>query len=159
MQALSSLVQVVPPSLVERHFARFDEELTAFVLELLTLPGRPHGLPCAEDRLSVFLQRLRMPTWFNGAGHWNGRREARRLCRLGRVLLEGDRDDGEKPETLTPAFRREFRASLLVASCKGLADMLAAAGMPFAGKHTFRAPAAKGYCVQLLKQPSPPHPY
>ena len=57
-----------------------------------------------------------------------------------RVLLEGDRDDGEKPETLTTAFRREFRSSLLVASCKGLADMLAAAGMPFAGKHTFRAP-------------------
>ena len=57
-----------------------------------------------------------------------------------RVLLEGDRDDGEKPETLTTAFRREFRSSLLVASCKGLADMLAAAGMPFAGKHAFRAP-------------------
>ena len=57
-----------------------------------------------------------------------------------RVLLEGDRDDGEKPETLTTAFRREFRSSLLVASCKGMADMLAAAGMPFAGKHAFRAP-------------------
>jgi hypothetical protein len=68
VQALNFLVQVVPPSLVELHFARFDEELTAFVLELLTLPGRPHGLPCAEDRLSVFMQRLRMPTWFNGAG-------------------------------------------------------------------------------------------
>ena len=36
------------------------------MLELLTLPGRPHGLPCAGDRLSVFMQRLRMPTWFNG---------------------------------------------------------------------------------------------
>jgi hypothetical protein len=56
-----------------------------------------------------------------------------------RVLLEGDRDDGEKPETLTTAFRQAFRASLLVASCKGLADMLAAAGMPFAGKHPLRA--------------------
>ncbi len=56
-----------------------------------------------------------------------------------RVLLEGDRDDGEKPETLTTAFRHEFRSSLLVASCKGLADMLAAAGMPFAGKQAFRA--------------------
>ena len=44
VQALDFLVQVVPPSLIERHFARFDEELTAFVLELLTLPGRPHGL-------------------------------------------------------------------------------------------------------------------
>ncbi len=40
-----------------------------------------------------------------------------------RLLLEGDRDDGEKTEDLTAAFRREFRASLLVASCKGLADM------------------------------------
>jgi hypothetical protein len=57
-----------------------------------------------------------------------------------RVLLEGDRDDGQKPETLTTAFRQEFRSSLLVASCKGLADMLAAAGMPFAGKHVFRPP-------------------
>jgi hypothetical protein len=54
-----------------------------------------------------------------------------------RLLLEGDRDDGDKTEDLTAAFRREFRASLLVASCKGLADMLLAAGMPFAGK---RAP-------------------
>ena len=54
-----------------------------------------------------------------------------------RLLLEGDRDDGEKTEGLTAAFRREFRSSLLVASCKGLADMLIAAGMPFAGK---RAP-------------------
>ncbi len=57
-----------------------------------------------------------------------------------RVLLEGDRDDGQKPETLTTAFRQDFRSSLLVASCKGLADMLAAAGMPFAGKHAFRPP-------------------
>ncbi len=54
-----------------------------------------------------------------------------------RLLLEGDRDDGEKTEDFTAAFRREFRASLFVASCKGLADMLLAAGMPFAGK---RAP-------------------
>ena len=37
-----------------------------------------------------------------------------------RVLLEGDRDDGQKPETLTTAFRQEFRSSLLVASYKGL---------------------------------------
>ena len=36
-----------------------------------------------------------------------------------RVLLEGDRDDGQKPETLTTAFRQEFRSSLLVASYKG----------------------------------------
>ena len=50
-------------------------------------------------------------------------------------MLEGDRDDGEKLEDLTAAFRGEFRSSLLVASCKGLADMLVAAGMPFAIKH------------------------
>ncbi len=42
-----------------------------------------------------------------------------------RLLLEGDRDDGEKTEDLTAAFRREFRASFLVASCS-LADMLLA---------------------------------
>jgi hypothetical protein len=32
------------------------------------LPGRPHGLTCAEERLSMFRQRLRLPTRFNGAG-------------------------------------------------------------------------------------------
>ena len=51
-----------------------------------------------------------------------------------RLVLEGDRDDGEKLEDLTAAFRGELRSSLLVASCKGLADMLLAAGMPFAVK-------------------------
>ena len=66
--ALSYLSQVVPPSLTAQHFARFDEELAAFVAELLTLPGRPQGLACAEERLSVFRQRLRLPTRFNGAG-------------------------------------------------------------------------------------------
>ena len=50
-------------------------------------------------------------------------------------MLEGDRDDGEKLEDLTAAFRGELRSSLLVASCKGLADMLLAAGMPFAVKN------------------------
>ena len=68
VQALNFLSQVVPPSLTAQHFARFDVELAAFVLELLTLPGRPHGLACAEERLSVFRQRLRLPTRFNGAG-------------------------------------------------------------------------------------------
>ena len=48
VQALNFLSQVVPPSLTAQHFARFDVELAAFVLELLTLPGRPHGLACAE---------------------------------------------------------------------------------------------------------------
>ena len=66
--ALSYLSQVVPPSLTAQHFARFDEELAAFVHELLTLPGRPHGLLCVEERMSVFRQRLRLPTRFNGAG-------------------------------------------------------------------------------------------
>ena len=68
VQALSYLSQVVPPSLTAQHFARFDEELATFVLELLTLPGRPSALACAEERLSVFRQRLRLPTRFNGAG-------------------------------------------------------------------------------------------
>ena len=66
--ALNYLSQVVPPSLTAQHFARFDEELAAFVAELLTLPGRPQGLACAEERMSVFRQRLRLPTRFNGAG-------------------------------------------------------------------------------------------
>ena len=61
-----------------------------------------------------------------------------------RLLLEGDRDDGEKTEGLTAAFRREFRSSLLVASCKGLADMLIAAGMPFAGKRAHGRSSACG---------------
>ncbi len=52
-----------------------------------------------------------------------------------RLLLEGDRDDGEKLEDLTTAFRGEFRSTLLGASCKGLADRLLAAGMPFAVKN------------------------
>ena len=68
VQALNFLSQVVPPSLTAQHFARFDAELAAFVLELLTLPGRPHGLACADERLSVFRERLRLPTRFNGAG-------------------------------------------------------------------------------------------
>ncbi len=49
-----------------------------------------------------------------------------------RLMLEGDRDDGEKLEDLTAAFRGEFCSSLLVAMYKGLADMLLAAGLPFA---------------------------
>ena len=51
-----------------------------------------------------------------------------------RLILEGDRDDGEKLEDLTAAFRGEFRSSLLVAMYKGLAYMLLAAGLPFAVK-------------------------
>ena len=73
-----------------------------------------------------------------------------------RLLLEGDRDDGEKTEDLTAAFRREFRASLLVASCKGLADMLLAAGMPVAGK---RAPGwSRASGGRALAPPTPPTP-
>ena len=49
-------------------FARFDEELAEIVLDLLTLPGRPRGLPCGDDRLNAFKLRLRLPTRFNGAG-------------------------------------------------------------------------------------------
>ena len=73
-----------------------------------------------------------------------------------RLLLEGDRDDGEKTEDLTAAFRREFRASLLVASCKGLADMLLAAGMPVAGT---RAPGwSRASGGRALAPPTPPPP-
>ena len=39
----------VPPSLTAQHFPRFDAQLAAFVLQLLTLPGRPHGLACARS--------------------------------------------------------------------------------------------------------------
>ena len=48
-----------------------------------------------------------------------------------RLLLEGDRDDGQKLVDLVSGFRHEFRSSLLVASAKGTADMLNAAGLPF----------------------------
>jgi hypothetical protein len=68
VQALNFFSQVFPPSRTAQHLARFDPELAAFVLDLLTLPGRPHGLACVEERLSVFRQRLRLPTRFNGAG-------------------------------------------------------------------------------------------
>jgi hypothetical protein len=69
-----------------------------------------------------------------------------------RLLLEGDRDDGENIESLTADFRREFRSSLLVASFKGLANMLLAAGMPFADKR------ARGYRIVEGGTPSPSSP-
>jgi hypothetical protein len=47
-----------------------------------------------------------------------------------RLLLEGPRDDGEKPEHLTACFRRELRASLLVAMILGTSAILSAAGLP-----------------------------
>jgi hypothetical protein len=72
-----------------------------------------------------------------------------------RVLLEGDRDDGEKPETLTANFRRDFRSSLLVASCKGLADMLLSAGMPFACKRTHGGGSVGGSVLAPLPSPKP----
>ena len=75
-----------------------------------------------------------------------------------RLLLEGDRDDGEKTEDLTAAFRREFRASLLVASCKGLADMLLAAGMPFAGKRAPGWSSAGGGRAHAPPPSAPPPP-
>jgi hypothetical protein len=73
-----------------------------------------------------------------------------------RLLLEGDRDDGEKTEDLTAAFRREFRSSLLVASCKGMADMLLAAGMPFAGKRVHGWRSAGGGSAHAPPAPTPP---
>ena len=71
-----------------------------------------------------------------------------------RLLLEGDRDDGEKTEGLTTAFRQEFLSSLLVASCKGLADMLLAAGMPFAGKRAHGGSSAGGSSARAPPLPT-----
>ena len=74
-----------------------------------------------------------------------------------RLILEGDRDDGEKLEDLTAAFRGEFRSSLLVAMCKGLADMLLAAGLPFAvksGRGALRA-CTPAQLRALLSSPAP----
>ena len=51
-----------------------------------------------------------------------------------RLLLEGDRDDGETVEDLTAAFRREFRQSLTVAVARGHAEMLRSAGLPYSSK-------------------------
>ena len=69
------------------------------------------------------------------------------------LVLEGDRDDGEKLEDLTAAFRGELRSSLLVASCKGLADMLLAAGMPFAVKN---GNSARGVGARARSPSAPP---
>ena len=52
-------------------------------------------------------------------------------CYRARLRLEGERDDGEKEDDLITAFRCELRASLLVATAKGTAEMLAVAGRPF----------------------------
>ena len=62
-----------------------------------------------------------------------------------RLLLEGDRDDGQKLVDLVSGFRHEFRSSLLVASAKGTADMLNAAGLPFKkrGVRTIRGSESK----------------
>ena len=69
-----------------------------------------------------------------------------------RLLLEGDRDDGEKLEDLTAAFRGELRSSLLVASCKGLADMILAAGLPFA----VNGNSARGVGARARSPSAPP---
>jgi len=44
-----------------------------------------------------------------------------------RLLLEGPREDGEEPEDLTARFRRELRASLLIAMIQGTSAILNAA--------------------------------
>ncbi len=44
---LNYLAQVVPPSITAQHFARFDEGVAAFVLELLTPRGRTR-LPSSD---------------------------------------------------------------------------------------------------------------
>jgi len=48
-----------------------------------------------------------------------------------RLRLEGDREDGEKENSLIAAFRCELRAALLVAMAKGTAEMLVVSGRPF----------------------------
>ena len=47
-----------------------------------------------------------------------------------RLLLEDDREDGEIPEHLTACFRRDLRASLLLAMIRGTSASLNAAGLP-----------------------------
>ncbi len=69
-----------------------------------------------------------------------------------RLLLEGDRDDGEKTEDLTAAFRREFRASLLVASCKGLAD---SSSLRASGRLAGAAPVAAAHMLYHHQQRHP----
>ena len=64
---LNYLAQVVPPSLTAQHFARLDEGIAAFVLELLTPRGRVR-LACSDERMSAFRRRLRLPMRLNGAG-------------------------------------------------------------------------------------------
>ncbi len=75
-----------------------------------------------------------------------------------RLLLEGDRVDGEKTEDLTVAFRREFRAFHLVASYKDLADRLLAAGMPFAGKRASGWSRASGVSAHAPPPSATPLP-
>ena len=68
MPMLNYLAQVVPTSLTARHFARFDEQVANFVLELQTLPGQARSPHCPDARRGVFLRRLRLPLRLNGAG-------------------------------------------------------------------------------------------
>ena len=67
-----------------------------------------------------------------------------------RLLLEGPRDDGEEPEHLTACFRRELRASLLVAMIHGTSAILNAAGLP----KGFKRAAA----ITRSSRPAPPSP-
>ena len=67
-----------------------------------------------------------------------------------RLLLEGPRDDGEEPEHLTACFRRELRASLLVAMIQGTSAILNAAGLP----KGFKRDAA----IARSSRPAPPSP-
>ena len=46
-----------------------------------------------------------------------------------RITLEGDRDDGIKPDQLTAQYRQRIRSSILVAMVKGQAQMLCSAGL------------------------------
>ena len=132
--------------LMATHQTKLDRyALLAALAERQVLDGlrtaAPFILPIAVSTHGEFCPgAVRMQEWLTGKYR-------------ARLLLEGDREDGEKTEGLTAAFRREFRSSLLVASSKGLADMLLAAGMPFAGKRAHGWSSAGGSSVHA---PPPP---
>ncbi len=74
-----------------------------------------------------------------------------------RLRFEGERDDGEKEDDLMTAFCCELRASLLVATAKGTAEMLAVAGRPFmkGGAKCSRADAVARPAVARVVSASP----
>ena len=71
-------------------------------------------------------------------------------------LKKSPREDGEEQEDLTARFRRELRASLLIAMIQGTSAILNAAGLPqgFKPKAAVVAPPRAGR--PLLASPWPP---